>query len=169
MNAKWGRAPTILLGLTVACFGSCSGSATQPGPSGTGGGGGFGAGGAGGMPADPGVVASCKAYCAQYPDACLDCGQLSPVMSSCMARCKLETTCNPNYSTADCIWYRCTNTQLAGAGSIDTLPPTCQAAWKAYFDCLVTQKVPCDPVNVVISQPGDCETEAFAVLRTCPS
>ena len=160
----WG----IVLGGAVAGFVACSSSANQQGPGGMGAGG---AGGAGGQGADPHAVASCRTYCTTYPDTCPDCAQLSPIMSSCIARCNLERTCDPTASVDECIWYRCTNNQLAGSASIDLLSAACKELLTEYFDCLPTQTVACvGDINSIghryINEPGDCPTASLAAA--CP-
>jgi hypothetical protein len=123
----------------VFAFGGCSGG-DGGGGGGTTGAGGTGSGGRGGGGGGAATL---------------------PVVASCMAFCVAEESCNPTTTTADCYDYRCTN--MTNMAPFAQQPESCRAAYKAYYDCLATQPMKCDPINPNANIPGDCVTQASAI------
>ena len=108
------------------------------------------------------IVTSCMAFCLRYPNSCPTCDSLSPVISSCIARCNLEVRCNADQRVEKCISNSCFDPLGTGV-SLDQMPPACQDTLTTYFRCLLTQAVVCDPNVPTVNQPGACGAEADAL------
>jgi hypothetical protein len=88
-------------------------------------------------------------------------GASNPALASCMAYCAATHpdpptgTCMSTSAPQDCADYTCTARAGNPSGNIANAPAACQAAMKAFWDCLSASPDPCE-------QPGPCETQAAA-------
>jgi hypothetical protein len=89
---------------------------------------------------------------------------LPAVTVACHAWCAKEDHCNPDTTVEDCYAYRCHEGAGNGTPVGDaSYSAACQAAGKAYFDCLTAQPDVCDVAAITTA----CQSKTAAYSAAC--
>jgi hypothetical protein len=92
-------------------------------------------------------------------------GTLAALHDACMAFCTAQDDCNKESTAAHCVSYTCP--PVGESTSKDDKPAACQAAYVAYWKCLIKQPAPSAAHPNICDQPGNCEAEGAATGTAC--